>query len=92
MDKDIISKAARETGAIVTAEEHSVVGGLGSIVASVTAQDCPVPIEMVGIKDIFGQSGLPDELCRFYNIDTPDIVNAVEKVIKRKTPHPSLSP
>lgn len=84
IDKDIISKSAKETKAIVTAEEHSVVGGLGSIVAGVTAENYPVPIEMVGIKDIFGQSGTPDELCRYYNIDIPDIVNAVEKVIKRK--------
>lgn len=85
LDKNIIIKAAKETGAIVTAEEHSIIGGLGSMVASTASVNYPVPIEMVGIKDTFGQSGTPDELCREYNIDTIDIVNAVEKVIKRKT-------
>lgn len=84
IDKDIIIQSARETRAIVTVEEHSIIGGLGSMVARVTAEYYPVLIEMVGIKDIFGQSGSPDELCRFYNIDTPDIVSAVEKAVKRK--------
>lgn len=84
IDKDVIIKAAKETGAIVTAEEHSVIGGLGSIVASVIAENHPAPIEMVGIKDIFGQSGTPDELCEKYNINAPDIVKAVEKALARK--------
>lgn len=84
IDKAAIIHAAKETGAIVTAEEHSVIGGLGSMAASAAAENCPVPIEMVGIKDIFGQSGHPDELCKKYNIDTPDIVQAAEKVLKRK--------
>lgn len=84
IDKDIIIQSARKTGAIVTAEEHSIIGGLGSSVASVLALNYPAPLEMVGIKDIFGQSGEPNELCKIYNIDVPDIITAVEKVIKRK--------
>lgn len=84
LDKESIVKAAQETGAIVTAEEHSVIGGLGSAVAGVVTAECPVPVEMVGIKDIFGQSGDPKILCKEYNIDTPDIVKAVERAIKRK--------
>ena len=84
LDKETIIKAAKETGAIVTAEEHSVIGGLGSAVASAAGCEYPVPIEMVGIKDIFGQSGNPEVLCKEYNINTIDIINAVKKVIKRK--------
>ena len=84
LDTDTIASCARETGAIVTAEEHSVIGGLGSQVASAVAQHYPVPVEMVGINDKFGQSGTPDELCRAYNIDTPDIVKAAGKVLARK--------
>ena len=53
-------KAARETGAVVTAEEHQVMGGFGSAVAEVLVQECPVPMEFVGIKDRFGESGTPD--------------------------------
>jgi transketolase len=85
IDKDIIIKAAKETGVIVTAEEHSIIGGLGSAVASVASMHSPVPIEMVGTKDTFGQSGQPDELCKKYNLDTPDIVKAAEKAISRKS-------
>jgi transketolase len=84
IDKNIIIKAAKETGAIVTAEEHSIIGGLGSITAGIITGELPVPIEMVGTKDCFGQSGHPDELCKKYNIDIPDIVTAGEKVLKRK--------
>lgn len=84
IDKDIIIQSAKETGAIVTAEEHSVIGGLGSMTACVLLKNHPVPIEMVGTKDTFGESGSPDELCKVYNIDTPDIINAVEKVLERK--------
>ena len=84
IDNESIIKAAKETGAIVTAEEHSVIGGLGSTVASVLAENHPTPVEMVGTKDVFGQSGTPDELIAKYHLDTTDIVNAAEKVIKRK--------
>lgn len=84
LDKDIIVRAAKETGAIVTVEEHSIIGGLGSAVAEVTSQECPVFIELVGTKDVFGQSGTPDELCTVYDLDVPDIISAVKKVLSKK--------
>lgn len=67
---------------MVTAEEHSVVGGLGSAVAELTSQKCPVKIVMVGQKDTFGESGKPDELREKYGMTAADIVAAVRKVIK----------
>ncbi len=82
LDEEIILKAAEETGALVTAEEHSVVGGLGSAVAELTSQKCPVKIVMVGQKDTFGESGKPDELRKKYGMTAADIVAAVRKVIK----------
>ena len=78
LDEDIIVKAASETGAIVTAEEHSVIGGLGSAVAEVTAQECPVKMAMVGQQDTFGESGKPDELKKKYGMTADDIVKAVK--------------
>jgi len=84
IDRESIINAAQETGAIVTAEEHSIIGGLGSAVAEVTSAYSPAPIEIIGTKDVFGQSGSPDILCKEYNIDTTDIVKAVKRVIKRK--------
>ena len=84
IDKDIIIKAACETKAIVTAEEHNVIGGLGSLVASVTAQNCPVPIKMVGVLDKFGKSGKPNELLVKYGLTEYDIENKVKEVLKLK--------
>lgn len=81
IDKDIIIKAAKETKGIVTAEEHSVIGGLGSAVAEVTSKEAPVKIKMVGIQDRFGQSGKPDELMKEYNITADDIVKACKELL-----------
>lgn len=81
LDKEIIVKAARETGAIVTCEEHSVIGGLGSAVAEVTSGEAPVRIEMVGQLDTFGESGKPEELKKKYHMTADDIVKAVKKVL-----------
>ena len=78
LDEDIIVKAARETGAIVTAEEHSVIGGLGSAVAEVVVKKCPVKMAMVGQQDTFGESGKPDELKAKYGMTAADIVKAVK--------------
>ncbi len=80
IDEDIIVKAARETGKIVTAEEHSVIGGLGSAVAEVTSVRYPCRIVMVGQKDTFGESGKPDELRRKYGMTADDIVSAVHSL------------
>lgn len=79
-----IIKAAGETGAIVTAEEHSVIGGLASAVAEVVVQKHPVPMEFIGVQDRFGQSGTPAELLVEYGLTPEQIVIAVEKVISRK--------
>ncbi len=84
LDNATIIKAAKETGAIVTAEEHQVTGGLGSAVAELLVEECPVPIRMVGVRDRFGESGEPDELMREFGLTSDDIVKAVEKAIKMK--------
>lgn len=78
IDRKIIIKAARETKSIVTAEEHSVLGGMGSAVAEVVTAECPTRIRMVGIQDRFGQSGKPPLLMKEYNITADDIVKAVK--------------
>jgi transketolase len=84
IDEAVIGKAAMETGAVVTAEEHQEHGGLASIVARITARRYPVPMEFVAIKDVFGQSGKPAELLVKYGLTAKDIAAAVREVIKRK--------
>ncbi|MBR6025403.1 MAG: transketolase family protein [Firmicutes bacterium] len=82
IDKAAILKAAKETGAIVTAEEHSIYGGLGSIVASVLAENYPCRLKMVAVKDSFGESGKADELLKKYGLTAKDIVKAVKSLKK----------
>ena len=84
IDNSLIQKCAEETGCFVTAEDHNIIGGLGGAVSEVLAKTIPSPIEFVGIKDIFGESGEPDELIQKYNIAAQDIVLAAKKVLKRK--------
>ena len=84
IDRDAIIKAARETKAIVTAEEHSIIGGLGSAVAEVLVQTIPVVQEMVGVKDTFGESGPPADLLKKYGLTKEDIVAAVKRAVARK--------
>jgi transketolase len=84
IDESAIVKAARETGVIVTAEEHQEHGGLGSAVAMITAKNYPVPMEFVAVKDKFGTSGKPAELLEKYGLTAKDIAGAVREVIKRK--------
>lgn len=84
LDTDAVLKAAKETGAIVTCEEHSIYGGLGSVVAQALSKNTPVPMEYVAVNDTFGESGKPDQLLAKYHIDTPDIVEAAKKAISRK--------
>ncbi len=84
MDEKTIIRAAKETKAIVTVEEHQVMGGMGSAVAEVLAKNCPVPIEMVGMQDSWGESGEPEELIEHFGLGVNGIVKAVEKVVKRK--------
>lgn len=84
IDKDIIVKAAKETGAIVTAEEHNVIGGLGSAVAEVLCEESPVPMKRVGTQDVFGQSGKPAELLEIYGLTAKNIAKNVKEVLKMK--------
>lgn len=84
IDEKIILACAKETGAIVTAEEHQMAGGLGSAVAEVLVQHAPVPVEMVAVKDSFGESGSPHELMKAYHLKDVDIAAAVKKAIGRK--------
>jgi transketolase len=84
LDKDAIIRAARETGAIVTAEDHQIHCGLGSAVAECLAETHPVPQEFVAVRDTFGESGKGEELMKKYGIARDDIVRAVKRVIKRK--------
>ncbi len=84
IDREIIEKAARETGAIVTAEEHSVIGGLGSAVAEVVTETCPVPVVKVGVEDTFGMSGPANELLDIFGLRAKDIVEKAKKAIAAK--------
>ena len=84
IDAAIITNAARETGAIVTCEEHQINGGLGSAVAEVLVKKNPVPVEMVAVGDSFGESGSPDELLAKYHLKDVDIIRAAQKVLGRK--------
>jgi len=84
IDKEAILRAAQETGAIVTAEEHQVMAGFGSAVAEIVVQDHPVPMEFVGMKDRFGESGKPWELLKAFGMMDTDIVAAAHRVLERK--------
>jgi transketolase len=84
LDFEAIKNLAKEAGAIVSVEEHQVVGGLGSAIAEVLAQNTPVPMEMIGVHDKFGQSGTPEELIEHYGMGVSSIEKAVERVLGRK--------
>lgn len=83
IDKELVIKAAK-TGAIVTAEDHNVIGGLGSAVSEVLVENEPVPVEKVGVKDTFGESGDPDDLYEKYGLTARHIYEACKQVIRRK--------
>lgn len=84
IDAEGITAAAKKCGAVVTLEEHQVMGGCGSAVAEVLAQHYPVPIEMVGMQNTFGESGKPEELIEKYGMGKGSVINAVKRVMKRK--------
>ncbi len=84
IDEEMIVKCAKETGAIVTSEEHQINGGLGSAVAEVLARKHPAPMEMLAIMDRFGETGSPDELLKAYHLKDVDIALAAKRAIKRK--------
>ena len=84
LDEIRIIELAKKCGAVVTVEEHSVIGGLGSAVAEILAKNFPAPMEFVGTKDVFGGSGKPEDLLKKYNLDVKDIKAAVKRAIRRK--------
>jgi transketolase len=84
LDGEILLKAARETGAIVTAEEHSVIGGLGGAVAEFLSEHCPTRLKRVGINDRFGTSGKAEELLKYFGLTPEDLANAAREVLARK--------
>jgi transketolase len=84
LDKELIVSCARETGAIVTVEEHSIIGGLGGAVAEVVVENYPVPMVRVGLKDVFGESGKPDELLVKYGLTAEEIAKAARAAAGRK--------
>lgn len=84
IDEDVIIKAASDTGAIVTAEEHQVQGGLGSAVAEVVVKHCPVPMAMIGVEDRFGESGKADDLLKAYGLTAAHIAETALQLYKRK--------
>lgn len=84
LDAEAILRSVKKTKCVVTAEEHQMNGGMGDSIAQLLVREHPCPLEMVAVKDVFGESGTPDELMKKYGLDTPDIINAAEKVIARK--------
>ena len=85
LDVQAIVDSARKTGAVVTAEEHQINGGMGSLVAQALAMHCPTPIAFVGVNDSFGESGTPDQLMKKYGLESENIIAAVKKVLQRKS-------
>jgi transketolase len=85
LDEEAVLNSIRKTRCAVTVEEHNIIGGLGDAIAQVAAKNFPIPIEYVGTKDTFGESGTPDQLLKKYGLDVPDIIAATEKVLSKKT-------
>lgn len=85
LDEAAILQSIRKTKCAVTCEEHNIYGGMGDAVSQVAAKHFPVPIEYIGTRDTFGESGTPDQLLKKYGLDVPDIIAAAEKVMQRKS-------
>ncbi len=84
LDEETIVRVAKQTGALVTAEEHNIIGGLGSAIAEVLGEKLPTPMVRVGLKDTFGESGRPQELLEKYGLTKSDLVRAVHEVLVKK--------
>lgn len=84
LDEELIIRKAKETGAILTIEEHSIIGGLGGAVCEVVSEHHPIPVIRMGIKDVFGQSGTPNELLQHYNLTTEHIIQKAQDLLKKK--------
>ena len=85
LDSALVQQLAADCGALVTAEDHSIIGGLGGAVAEMLASNCPVPLERVGVNDTFGESGEGDELLEKYGLSSPHIIAAARRAVARKT-------
>ena len=84
IDEELIIESAKKTGAIVTVEEHNIIGGLGSAVSEVVSENYPVLVKKIGINDVFGQSGKPKQLMEEYGLTVENIINKVKEAIKAK--------
>lgn len=84
LDKELVEEAARETGAVITAEEHSVVGGLGGAVAEFLAETCPTIMKRVGVYDRFGTSGKSDELLKYFGLNAETLIEEAREIVSRK--------
>ncbi|MBD0368670.1 MAG: transketolase family protein [Flavisolibacter sp.] len=84
IDEEAILNSIHKTKCAITAEEHNIFGGMGDMVAQVAAKHFPIPIEYIGTRDTFGESGTPDQLLKKYGLDVPDIIAAAERVMQRK--------
>jgi len=85
LDSALVQQLAADCGALVTAEDHSIIGGLGGAVAEMLAANCPVPLERVGVNDTFGESGEGDELLEKYGLSSEHIIAAARRAAARKT-------
>ena len=85
LDEEAVIRSIRKTKCAVTAEEHNIIGGMGDAIAQTAVKHFPVPIEYVGTKDTFGESGKPADLLKKYGLDVPDIIAAAKKVLQRKS-------
>ena len=84
IDKELIMESAAKTGALVTVEEHNIIGGLGSAIAEVASQNCPVPMKFVGVNDSFGRSGKPNLLLELYGLTAQNVVAKAKEAIAMK--------
>ncbi|MDE6677848.1 MAG: transketolase family protein, partial [Ruminococcus sp.] len=84
LDKELICRCAKETGVIVTAEEHSVIGGLGSAVAEAVTECCPVPVVKIGVNDVYGYSGPAVDLLKDFGLSAENIVKTTKEALKLK--------
>ncbi len=84
LDEEAILNSVKKTGCVVTAEEHQMNGGLGDSIAQLLVRKLPAPLEMIAVKDVFGESGVPEELMIKYGLDKPHIIEVAKTVIKRK--------
>ncbi|MCY1713760.1 transketolase family protein, partial [Caproiciproducens galactitolivorans] len=83
IDREIIVKAAQETGKIITVEEHNVIGGLGDAVCSVLSEECPTPVMKIGVNDVFGHSGPAQDLLDEFGLNAEHIVETAKKILKK---------